>query len=106
MYLSKKRKRIKVLSSDQKALVIFDTFKGQVVNEVLESCILVTTVTANMTKYYQPLDLMVNEYAKKFLAKHFNEWNTAQISKQFKNGKALDEVDVKVRFSVVKHLDT
>ena len=76
------------------------------VNEVLESCILVTTITANMTKYYQPLDLMVNEYAKKFLAKHFNEWNTAQISKQFKNGKALDEIDVKLRFSVIKHLDT
>ena len=57
-----------------------------------------------MTKYYQPLDTRVNGYAKTFLATHFNEWCTAQISKQLEDGKALKEIDVKLRFSVLKLL--
>ena len=55
-----------------------------------------------MTKHYQTLDLTINGEAKKFLAKHFNEWYNAQISKQLKDGKALEEIDVKLYFSVLK----
>jgi hypothetical protein len=72
---SKFLERSKSLSSDQKALVIFDVFKGQIIvlDILAKKNILVTTVPASMTKYYQPLDLTVNGYAKKFLAKSFNE---------------------------------
>ena len=91
-----KKRKIKSSTCDQKALVIFDVFKGQMTSEVLEilakNCILVTTLPANMTKHYQPLDLTVNGYAKKFLVKHFNEWYTAQISKLLEDSKALGKL--------------
>ena len=61
-------------------------------------------VPANMTKNCQPLDLTVNGYAKKFLAKYFNEWYTAQISKQLKDGKGLEGIDVKLCVPILKPL--
>ena len=104
----KKETESKSSSSDQKALVIFDVFKGQMTNEVLKilakNLILITTVQANTTKYYQALDLTASRYATKFLAKHFSEWCTAQISKELEDGKALEEVEVKLRLSVLQPL--
>ena len=94
----KKERESKSWSSDQKALVSFYVFKGQMTKEALEILtkilILVTTVPASIIKYYQPLDLKVNGYEKRFLAKHFNEWYTARISKQLEDGKDLEEIKV------------
>ena len=49
---------------DQKALVIMDVFTGQMTvemhNAYEEANILIINVPANMTKYYQPLDLTFN----------------------------------------------
>ena len=63
---------------DQKALIIIDVFTGQMTVDVLntygEANILIINVPANMTKYYQPLDLTVNGYAKRFLKSKFTEW--------------------------------
>ena len=74
----KKERESKGLGEDQKALVIMDVFTGQMtsdVKDVLEvNNILVTDVPANMTRFYQPLDLTVNGSAKPFLAKEFNDW--------------------------------
>ena len=57
----KKERESKGLGEDQKALVIMDVFTGQMtsdVKDVLEvNNILVTNVPANMTRFYQPLDL-------------------------------------------------
>ena len=66
--------------------------------------ILVTIVPANKTKQYQPLDLTVNRYAKKILAKHLVEWYTTQTFKQLEDGEALDNNDVKLWLSVLKCL--
>ena len=68
------------------ALVIMDVFTGQMtseVNKVLqENNILVTNVPANMTRFYQPLDLTVNGSAKRFIAKKFNGCYSDQISEE------------------------
>ena len=66
-YVVKQRKLLKC-QVDQKALVIMDVFTGQMTMEVLnayeEANILIINIPANMMKYYQPLDLTVNGYAK------------------------------------------
>ena len=55
-----------------------------------------------MTKYYQPLDLTVNGYAKKFMSRKFSGWYTQQISLQLEKGVPIDEIDVKLRLSLIK----
>ena len=43
-----------------------DVFTGQMTTEVINACdkanILIVNVPANMTKYYQPIDLTLNGY--------------------------------------------
>ena len=66
-YISKKRQDID-LGTNQRALLISDIFTGQM-NSSLKDVIgkqnlIVVNVPENMTKYYQVLDLTVNNYAK------------------------------------------
>lgn len=79
-YLEQKRKELNLPM--QKALRIFDVFKGQTTaafQEVVESnnCVIVY-VPANMTNYFQPLDLTVNGTAKQFLKQKFESWYALQ----------------------------
>ena len=96
-YLEKERIALG-LESEQKALVVMNVFTGQMTAEVSkifeESNILVTNVPPNMTKFYQPLDLTFNESAKR----------QNQITEQLESGKALEDVDVKLRLSILKPL--
>ena len=57
-----------------------------------------------MTKFYQPLDLTVNGYAKRFMARKFNDWCMQQVSAQLDKGIAIDEVDIKLCLSLLKPL--
>ena len=104
-YFTKKRQELG-LNNDHKALIIFDVFTGQMTTEVREVIeahnLIVVNVPANMTKYYQVLDLTVNKYAKAFTRKKFNEWYSKEIKRQLDAGKPLEEVDVKLRLSVMK----
>ena len=79
----KKKHQSKGIGEQQKALVIMDVFTRQInstVKGVLEeNHILATNVTANMTLFYQPLDLTMNGGAKRFIAKKFNSWYSQQI---------------------------
>ena len=43
---------------------------SDVLNLLQDNKILLTNVPANMTKFYQPLDLTVNGYAKRFMAEN------------------------------------
>ena len=96
------------ISADQYALVIMDVFTGQMTSEVLnllrDNKILLTNVPPNMTKFYQPLDLTVNGYAKRFMARKFNHWYTEQVSAQLDKGVTIDEIDIKLRLSLLKPL--
>ena len=81
-YFKKERERLS--KPDQAALVIFDVFRGQITDDVLnlfkENNIKTVFVPANMTHLLQPLDLTVNGYAKKFCPKRFNHWYMEQIT--------------------------
>ena len=73
------------LSDDQKALLIFDVFKGQKTPKYLEAltesnCVHVF-VPNNMTSYFQPLDLTINGPAKAFLKKKFETWYSEEITR-------------------------
>ena len=96
------------IPNDQYSLVIMDVFTGQKTSEVLDlldaNKMQVTNVPPNMTKYYQPLDLTVNGYAKKFMSRKFSGWYTQQISLQVEKGVPIDEIDVKLRLSLIKPL--
>lgn len=62
----------------------------------------VVSVPANMTHFFQPLDLTVNREAKKFMKDQFTAWYSAQIHTQLDSGVPLDDVDVDMRLSVLK----
>lgn len=56
------------IPEDRKSLIVMDVFTCQITSSVRENCkennVLIVNVPANMTKYYQPLDLTINGYAK------------------------------------------
>ena len=94
------------LPIDQTALVIMDVFKGQVTPMVLdlykESNIVVVLVPANMTNHFQPLDLTVNGFVKRFMRAKFNSWYSSQLRRQLDEGKQLQDIDVLLRVSILK----
>ena len=76
-HITKKREDLK-LPSDHRALVIYDTFKGQCTPAILElleeNNIDIVLVPANFTDRLQPLDISVNKAAKNFLRDQFQSW--------------------------------
>ena len=59
------------LPEDQKALMVWDIFWGQMTERVKDKLasanVMLVPVPANMTHFFQPLDLTVNGSARKFL---------------------------------------
>ena len=106
-YVEKERGKLG-LSDNQPALVIFDVFSGQMTDPVMqklkENFIKVVKVPANMTNLFQPLDLTVNRSAKAFMKRKFTEWYSSSISKQLDEGKAIDDIDVDLKLSILKPL--
>ena len=92
----------------QKALIIWDVFKGQVtptVKRELQSLIIeLVPVPANMTNFFQPLDLTVNGSAKKFIRRKFVAYYSNEVKSQLDGGKKLDDVEVDFRLSKIKPL--
>ena len=93
-YIMRERERLN--RPTQKALVIFDVFRGQITDKVLdhfkENNIATVFVLANMTGQLQPLDLTVNGYAKKY------------CTKQLDSGKPIHEIEVKLQLTTLKPL--
>ena len=62
----------------QKALLIWNAFKGQETANVLKKLaslnIAVALVPANVTHLFQPLDLTINGKAKRFMKEKFATW--------------------------------
>ena len=97
------------LDANYPALFIMDVFKGQmtpaVLNMLKANNIFLTKVPANMTNLYQPLDLIVNSYAKSFMKRMFAKWFATKICEALESGKAPpEEIDVKINLSVLKPL--
>ena len=83
------KERAKLTCRNQKALLIFDVFLGQITDKIFkalkENHILVTKVPANMRHLFQPLDLTVNKAAKDYTKQKSSDWFT--LSDQHRFGK-------------------
>ena len=77
---------------------------SDVLNLLRDNKILLTNVPPNMTKFYQPFDLTVNGFAKRFMARKCNDWYTEQVSAQLDKGISIDDIDIKLRLSLIKPL--
>lgn len=83
----------------QRALVIFDSFRGPITHEFTAKLsanrLIYNTVPPNCTDLLQPIDLSVNKSAKSFLKSEFENCYTARVCEQLKNGTAeIEEVMV------------
>ena len=61
-------------------------------------------VPHNLTNKFQPLDLTINQKAKKYVSSKFNEWYAERVSKQLMNGKASGDVKVSLKLTDLKPL--
>lgn len=106
-YITKKKVELG-LPATQKALLIYDVFKGQTTPAYVDyveskNCVFVH-VPANMTQHFQPLDLTVNGPAKRFLKQKFETWYANEVSKQVRSGKSVYEIEVPLKLSILKPL--
>lgn len=106
-YVVKTRNRLG-LSETQWALVVWDVFKGQVTDKVKQMLtslhIELVTVPANMTHFFQPLDLTVNGAAKHFMKKQFAVYYANAVKHQLDSGKEVEDINVDLRLTVIKPL--
>ena len=97
-YVAESHKQLK-LSSQHPALVIFDVFKGQCTESVIqlleENNILYVIIPPNTTDKLQPLDLSVNKPAKDFVRRKFQEWYRDKILDQLENN-IEEEIDTRL----------
>ena len=84
------------------ALVIWDVFKGQMTETVKSKLISLVSVPANMTHFFQPLDLTVNGVANQLARKEFIKYYSIAVQQQLQNGKGAEE---NLRMSVIKPLN-
>ena len=105
-YIESERK--KRGAPNQHALIIMDVFTGQMTGPVLEKLrdnkILLVRVPANMTNIFQPLDLTVNGSFKAPMKKKLTKWYSKQIANELEKGTPLDDIEVKLKLSVLKPL--
>ena len=104
----KKRAEINLVE-DQKALVVWDVFRGQMTEKVKDRLaaidVVLVPVPANMNHIFQPLDLTVNGSAKKFQQSCFTEYYAVAVKEQLGSGKQLEGIEVDFRLLAVKALD-
>ena len=76
---------------EQAALAIFNNFKGQLTEKVLQELednnIQSVLVPANCTDRFQPMDLSVNKSIKSFLRSQFSTWYSQEVFKQMEAHK-------------------
>ena len=96
------------LDVSQKSLLLWDAFKAQSTNSVIEKldelnieCVM---VPKNMTHLLQPLDLTTNGAMKKMGSRTFSEYFTNCITKELLKdpGKDVTTIDVDLKLSTLK----
>ena len=101
-------KKEKKPPSDEKALQIFDVFRGQKTIGVLEfltskNCIYVF-VPANMTDKNLPMDSTVNKRIMSIIKNCYNSWYSQQVMDQLSTGVSPTEIKIKQLISIIKPL--
>ena len=106
-YVIDKRRELG-LPADQKVLLTWDVFRRQTTDHVAQILdglnIKVVKIPANMTHFFQPLDLTVNGSAKKFMRKKFVTWYAEEIKKQMDAGVPAESIDVNLKLTSLKAL--
>ena len=64
----------------------------------------VVPVPANMTHFFQPLDLTVNGAAKKFMRNEFTSYYSEQVLHQLQARTSEDEISVDLKLTTIKPL--
>ena len=99
-YLVDTKRKLK-LPPGHPALLLFDNFKGQCTEKLLDrNMINAVLIPPNCTGRLQPVDLSVNKAAKKFLRKCFQKWYTLQVCSQLEGKTSKEPIDL--RLSVMK----
>ena len=75
-----------------------------ILEKLQDNKILLVQVPANMTNIFQSLDLTVNGSFKALLKQKFTEWYSKQITNELEKGTPLDDIEVKLKLSVLKPL--
>ena len=82
-------------------MIVMDTFKGQYNAEIKALCLKndckLVIVPHNLTNKFQPLDISINQKAKKFISHKFNTWYANRVSQQLKKGVAPGDVKVSMK---------
>lgn len=106
-FLKRKKKELGY-PDEQKSLIIMDTFKGQDNDDVKKLCTKnnceLVIVPHNLTNKFQPLDISINQVAKKFISHKFNSWYADRVSAQLSNGTSPADVQVSLKLSILKPL--
>ena len=106
-YLQSKHVELE-LPPTQKTLVLLDVFRAHHTTEVLqklaEANILAVFIPPNCTDKLQPLDLSVNKSFKNEMRKCFVEWYSNCVAKELISGKAINEINIGLKMSIVKPL--
>ena len=92
------------LQNDQKALTLWDAFKGQSTDKVTKELkrlnFIQFMVPKKVNHFLQPFDLMINASVKKIEKKCFSEYSTNALSKEMlcdpKRDVATIEVDLRL----------
>lgn len=108
-FVNRKRGELGV-SNTQPALAIFDCFKGQTTDLILQTLkknnIVSVIVPANCTDKLQPIDLSINKPIKDGLRSSFQSWYANEIQKQIKDDPQLQHVKVDLSAPAVKTSST
>ena len=75
-----------------------------VYNLLKDHNIFLSFVPNNMTHIFQPLDLMVNSWTKKFIKEKYPVWYASQITAGLEKALAVDEIDLKTPLTTMKPL--
>lgn len=92
----------------QKSPLVWDIFRGQKTDKVMSKLssmsVEAVSVPANMTHFFQPLDLTVNNEAKRFMKERFTKWYAEEVQTQMESGVRTEDIMVDLRVTVIKPL--
>ena len=84
-----------------------DTFKDQDNADIKKLCLKNDSelvIVPLLTNKFQPLDISINQKAKKFVSHKFNTWYADRVSEQLRRGVAPGDAKVSMKLSDLKPL--
>ena len=83
-------------------------FRGQKTVKVLKKLaslnIAILSVSANMTHFFQPLEITINREAKRFMKDKFTTWYSDEVKQQIESGGDSTNINVDPTITVLQPL--